>query len=62
MRKKYQADDKCTHCGGNISPNLVGTKVIYWCDDCGSNNPSNPPSVTVKLVAEAVDKEVRFVN
>ena len=49
IKTKYDKDDaKCTHCGGKISPHACGDNIIYWCDYCGSNNPSSPPRITVE--------------
>jgi hypothetical protein len=52
-KSKYREGDKCAHCGGQISPHGTFGGVIYWCDDCGSNNPSSPPNVNVELLKEA---------
>ena len=48
-KKVYKEGDKCNHCGGNISPNCCGDKIKYWCDDCGSNNPSSLPNISIEI-------------
>lgn len=40
-------DTTCPHCGGSITPHSSGDKTIYWCDNCGSNNRYEKPSVNV---------------
>jgi hypothetical protein len=46
-RTKYTSEDKsCAHCGGNLTPHYPG---IIWCDNCGSNNPSSPPNISITL-------------
>ncbi len=48
-KTSYTSEDKnCTHCGGNLSSHSVGDYAVkIWCDNCGSNNPSSPPKVTI---------------
>lgn len=47
-RTKYSVNgEKCIHCGGRISGHGEEMGVIYWCDDCGGNNPSSPPNVSL---------------
>jgi len=47
---KYTENDKeCPHCGGIISAHCAGTKIIYWCDGCGSNNKEKPPSIGIEI-------------
>lgn len=47
-KTSYGPEDKnCTHCGGTISGHCCGEVIIYWCDKCGSNNPTNPPNVSL---------------
>jgi hypothetical protein len=53
VKTEYTKEDTvCTHCGGRISSHIVGENGISWCDDCGSNNPSSPPSVEMSLGQE----------
>lgn len=50
---RYTEEDKiCAHCGGEISPHSVGNGVKFWCDNCGSNNKDEPPSVIVEYSKE----------
>ena len=47
---KYTNEDKtCTHCGGEISGHSCGDRIIYWCDDCGSNNKEEKPNIVVEV-------------
>jgi len=49
-KESYTKEDKeCTHCGGNVSGNCCGERIIYWCDDCGSNNKLFAPNVKLKF-------------
>jgi len=48
--KRYTEKDKiCPHCGGEISGNCCGERVIYWCEVCGSNNPKTPPNINLEV-------------
>lgn len=45
-KESYTKEDtECTHCHGKIKGHLAGETVMYWCDDCGSNNPSKKSNV-----------------
>ncbi|MCK5605571.1 hypothetical protein KAR91_27000 [Candidatus Pacearchaeota archaeon] len=49
MRMLYTKDDKvCPHCHGDISGHCCGERIIFWCDDCGSNNKEVPPSMSIE--------------
>lgn len=45
---RYTENDTiCPHCGGNITPHSPGDKIIFWCNNCGSNNRYEKPSINV---------------
>ena len=37
--KKAKDGKKCPHCGGEIKGHCCGNFIVYWCEECGSNNP-----------------------
>jgi len=39
----------CKHCNGKVTPHCCGKKIIYWCDNCGSNDSIKPPNVVFEL-------------
>lgn len=47
VKTKYSVGDLCTHCGGKVTQHCAGERIVLWCDDCGSNNPSSAPNVTL---------------
>lgn len=51
---KYTEDDKtCPHCGGEITVHWAGL-TNYWCEDCGSKDPDNPPMIDMTFPKEDV--------
>jgi Zn finger protein HypA/HybF involved in hydrogenase expression len=46
---KYTNNCSCTHCGGDVTPHSAGDKIIYWCDNCGSNDDTTPPNINIKF-------------
>lgn len=47
-KEAYTEKDKtCPHCGGEIQANCHGTRIIYWCNKCGSNNKKRPPIIKI---------------
>lgn len=47
-RTSYDFGDTCTHCGGKVEGGCFnGNRVVNWCNDCGGNNPSSPPNISI---------------
>lgn len=43
-------DKQCPHCGGNIISVVIGSLdvvIMYWCEDCGSNNRFKKPNIKI---------------
>jgi formamidopyrimidine-DNA glycosylase len=46
--KNYTNEDKiCPHCGGDISGHCCSEVVVYWCDNCGSNDRNVKPNINI---------------
>ena len=52
----YTKDDKqCNHCGGAISGHCCGDFIIFWCNECGSNDPTTQPKVSYAFSKEPIN-------
>jgi len=44
---RYIKNQDCRHCGDKVIAHCAGTRVVFWCEGCGANDDTQPPTFQI---------------